>query len=359
LPLLLVLLPCAAALLLADRTRWGSQLGAPLLVLLLSLALGATGVIQGPVDVPWIEGPLTALAVAVLLLPLDLRRLLPQARSLLGPFAAAVGLVCGAAMVCGVVMAAPLGPQHAAMAGALAAGYTGGTVNLISVASTLSLQAPPLALVLAADNVIGIGWFLISLLAGRGPVGKAAAAEAEPGSEAPQRSRRITAITLLIGVAVLVVAAVLERLLAPQACPSLLTVTTVALLFAQTPVVAAQRLDQELGLLLLLPFFSLVGLQSPWRALFPGGAWILLLAAAIVTVQAIGLWILSRTRRIGLAKALVASQAAIGGPATSVALATALGRRELLLPAVALGLLGYLIGTYLGLAVAKVVALLG
>ena len=64
----LVLLPCAAALLLAHRTRWGGQLGAPLLVLLLSLALAATGLIPGPVDWPWISGPLTALAVAVLLL---------------------------------------------------------------------------------------------------------------------------------------------------------------------------------------------------------------------------------------------------------------------------------------------------
>jgi uncharacterized membrane protein len=38
--------------------------------------------------------------------------------------------------------------------------------------------------------------------------------------------------------------------------------------------------------------------------------------------------------------------------------AAALGRRELILPAMALGMLGYLIGSYLGLAVAKVVSLL-
>jgi hypothetical protein len=141
----LVLLLCAAALLLAHRSRWGSRLGAPLLVLLLSLAVGATEVIQGPVELPWISGPLTALAVAVLLLPLDVRRLLPQARSLLVPFAAAIGLVCGAAIVCGGALARHLGPQHAALAGVLAAGYTGGTVNLIAVGSTLSLRPAPMA----------------------------------------------------------------------------------------------------------------------------------------------------------------------------------------------------------------------
>lgn len=57
-------------------------------------------------------------------------------------------------------------------------------------------------------------------------------------------------------------------------------------------------------------------------------------------------------------KLLVASQAVIGGPATAIAVAAALGRRELIPPALALGMLGYLIGSYLGLGVEKAVGLL-
>lgn len=45
----------------------------------------------------------------------------------------------------------------------------------------------------------------------------------------------------------------------------------------------------------------------------------------------------------------MASQAAIGGPSTALALATSLNRPALAMPGVAIGLLGYLIGTYLGL----------
>ena len=48
----------------------------------------------------------------------------------------------------------------------------------------------------------------------------------------------------------------------------------------------------------------------------------------------------------------MASQASIGGPSTALALATAIGRAELAVPSVAIGLLGYLLGTYLGLGVA-------
>lgn len=193
---------------------------------------------------------------------------------------------------------------------------------------------------------------------GRCLVGEAAAADPEPILESPQRRRRSTAVTLLIGLAVLAMAAALQRVISSLALPSLLTVTTVALLVAQAPVVAAQGIDQELGMLLLLPLFSLVGLQCSWRELFPGGAWLLLLALAIVAVQAIGLLILSRHRRIGLPKVLVASQAVIGGPTTALAVAAALGRQELILPAMALGMLGYLFGSYLGLGVEKAVTLL-
>lgn len=354
----LLLLPCAAGLFLARSTRWGSQLGAPLLVLLLSLALAATGLIQSPMDLPWISGSLTALAVAVLLLPLQLKRLLPEAHSLLWPFGTAIGLVCVASIVSGTALAVPMGPQHAAVSGVLAAGYSGGTVNLVAVAGALSLPPEQMTLVMAADTLVGIGWFLISLLVGRALIGQPADTESEKAVKPQQRRLRSTTITLLIGVAVLLVAAAVQRLLAPLALPYLLIVTTVALIAAQTPVVAAQCLDQEVGMLLLLPFFSKVGLESSWRALFPAGGWVLLQALVIVAIQALGLLILNRQGRIALPKVLVVSQAVVGGPTIAAALAAALGRQELIVPAVALGMLGYLIGSYLGLTVERVVMLL-
>ena len=46
-----------------------------------------------------------------------------------------------------------------------------------------------------------------------------------------------------------------------------------------------------------------------------------------------------------LAECLVASQAAVGGPSTALALAGSLERPNLVLPLVALGLLGYLLST--------------
>jgi len=75
---------------------------------------------------------------------------------------------------------------------------------------------------------------------------------------------------------------------------------------------------------------------------------------AFITVAVHGLIIFGCGRLVGLdLKTLaVASQAAVGGPASAMALATARGYTDRLLPGVAVGLVGYAAGNYLGLAVA-------
>ena len=362
LDLLLVLLLITSALALARCTRRGGQLGAPILVLLLSMAVAGTGFVPGAIARQWISGPVTALAIAVLILPLDLRRLLPQGRALFKPFALAIVLVCAAAVFFGWLLAKPLGLNNAAIAGVLAAGFTGGTVNQVAVAESLALAPPLFALVLAADNLTGIIWFLICLAAGLGIAADTAAPHAselekpQPVLQCDQFKARLR--SLFVGLGVVILAFICQRLLLPLQLPLLLVVTSLAVLIAQIPTKAVPQDDPELGLLLMLPFFSMVGLSTPWRKLLPAGIWLLLLSIAIVAIQGFVLWLLARRRRDSLEGALVASMAAIGGPSTAVAIALGLGRRDLLLPGTALGMIGYLVGSYLGLGVAQTVSLL-
>ena len=107
---------------------------------------------------------------------------------------------------------------------------------------------------------------------------------------------------------------------------------------------------------MIQPFFTVMGLSSPVAGLMGEGLPVLLYAALIVSLQAVAVLVLRRWRGWGMAETLVASQASIGGPSTALALATAIGRAELALPAVAIGLLGYLLGTYLGLVAAWLLA---
>ena len=111
------------------------------------------------------------------------------------------------------------------------------------------------------------------------------------------------------------------------------------------------KLATGVGLLLIQPFFAVIGLSSSLGALLGDGLPVLYYAGVVVLVQAIVVLQACRWFRWPVAECLVASQAAVGGPSTALALAGSLGRPNLVLPSVAIGLLGYLLGTYLGLVV--------
>ena len=66
----------------------------------------------------------------------------------------------------------------------------------------------------------------------------------------------------------------------------------------------------------------------------------------------LGAWLL----RFDVETTTVASQAAVGGPSTALAVALARKRYDLALPGVVVGLLGYAAGNYAGIAVARLVA---
>lgn len=358
LSLLLILLITALGWWLAQRTAPGRQLGTTMLVLLLGLLVSNLSGVKPQADAAaWVNGPLTSLAIALLLLAVDLRRLWPDARKLLAPFLTAVVCTLLAALLAGWLLQPLLGSGLGMLAGMFTATFTGGSLNFVSVARTLQPPEALLAVATTADYVAFAAWFAVSLALARGRGGGPAAAPAacaerwlEPEGGWWQG--------LLWGIALLLLAngltAQLQRLW--PALPSILVLTTLTLLAAQLPGAQSRRGCYGLGLLLIQPFFTVMGLSSPVGPLLGEGLPVLLYAALIVALQGLALLMLRRWRGWGLGETLVASQASIGGPSTALALATAIGRAELALPAVAIGLFGYLLGTYLGLVAA---ALLG
>ena len=348
--LLLVLALTALGWLLARRTAWGRQLGMTMVVLLLGLLVSNLAGVQLQAEAAsWVNGPLASLAIGLLLLAVDLRRLWPQARQLLGPFlVAALSTVLGV-LLGGWLLHPLLGEDWDVLAGMYTATFTGGSLNFVSVARTLNPPETLLTMATAADYVVFAVWFAISTWLGlRADAAPEATWANEAPSDQPERSWWLAG---LWGLAVLALSQGLTGLL--QGVPSILVLTTVALLVAQLPAPASRRGCYGLGLLLIQPFFTVMGLSSPVAGLLGEGLPVLLYAAVVVLVQAaLLLLIFRRWLRWPMAETLVASQASIGGPSTALALATAIGRAELAVPSVAIGLLGYLLGTYLGLGVA-------
>ena len=172
LSLALVGLLTAAGFALANRTAIGRQLGPTILVLLLGLL--ATNLLGWRLDATaegLINGPLTSLAIAELLLAVELRRVLPLAGRLLLPFLVSVVAVLLAVVGAGLLLAGWLGDQLAPLAGVYTATFTGGSLNFVAVARTMALPPQQVLVATAADHVVFSLWFVLSLALGRGRQG--------------------------------------------------------------------------------------------------------------------------------------------------------------------------------------------
>ena len=346
---------------LAQVNSLARKFGSTMVILILGLLLAnVTSWTPEPSAVSWVNGPLTSYAIAELLLAVELRSVLPDARRLLLPFITAVAGTLAAVLLVGLLLSGWLGQSWISLAGLFGATFTGGSLNFVSVARSLEIPPSLLLIATAADHVAFTAWFVVSLLIGRGgrqqrPI---EASEANSSASTPINafalpSFQAVMIGLLWGGGVLLISEGLGGflILLGVDVPPILVLTTVALIAAQLPRSDSRSACYGLGLVLIQPFFAVIGLSSSLGDLFGDGLPVLLYAGLVVLVQAIVVLQARRWFRWPLAESLVASQAAVGGPSTALALAGSLERPNLVLPSVAMGLLGYLLGTYVGLAV--------
>ena len=360
---------------LARVNRYAKKLGATMAIIVLGLLIANLSGWKPEAGVSgWVNGPLTSLAIVELLLAVELRRVLPDARRLLAPFLVSVLATVSAVLVGGWLLAPWLGADASALAALYTATFTGGTLNFVSVGRSLAIPDDLFALATAADYVVFTGWFLLSLVIGRdrhagtltSTSSDAQTADAQMASpataDAPSASGiahqpRSWASGLLWGVAVMLVTELVLILLRGLAwdVPAIIVLTTVALLMAQLPSGGSRIACYDMGLVLIQPFFAVIGLSTTVGGLFGLGLPVLVYAFLVVAIQALAVLYVRRQQRWALVDTLVASQAAVGGPSTALALASSLGRSSLVLPSVAVGLLGMMIGTYLGLAVEALV----
>lgn len=364
----------ALAFWLDHRVPALSRVGASLLVIIFGAILSNTGIVPHASPVyRGIEGPVTSLAIVYLLIGVALADLRDAGPMMLALFlVAAIGTALGA-LVGAAMFAGGLGDLTWKLAGAFTGTYTGGSVNFAAVGRGLGLPASTFAAASAADNVTTALWMAVTLTAPLWLLGRPKRAildaAGDPRSLSPQGSDRehdthpfwgripISLLDLVllaaIGMAVLIASRLLGRWIA--AIPEILWLTTIALALAQLPAVRRIQGAQQLGNLGLHLFFAVIGIRSLLGAMVRVGPEVFLYTLVVVGIHGIFLFIVGRLLKGSLPMIAVVSQAAIGGPSTAMAVAISRRWPMLALPGVAVGLLGYAIGNYLGFAVAYIV----
>ena len=371
---LLILTVLSASVVLSEwlvRKTFLRHLGTALVVIIVVAVWANLGLIpsasQGSVVYDGIFTYLAPLSIFYLLLDVNLASIRRAGAPmlllfLLGSLATAVGVVTGMYVIDGPTQ---FGAFYPAICGMFTGTYTGGSVNYNAIAIHYGMMREGIlyAGMTAVDNIITAVWMVVTLAvpllfrrAGNTREVRVATVEGVERSEETVSVLSL-GILLAIGFGGLYAAEELTGVFGGWgwSVPSILILTTLALVLAQVPALHRLAGGQVLGLFFVYLFLAVIGAYCELAALGQIGdlAWKLLVMVVItVTVHGLIVFGAARLLRLDMDTAAVASQANIGGSSSALALAKSLDRMDLYLPGILVGALGTGLGTYLGFLVA-------
>ena len=287
-------------------------------------------------------------------------------------------LIGSAATIAGVLIGYyVLSPQHHninhanAVAGMYTGTYTGGSANLNAVALEYGVnkEGTLFAAINAADNIISTIWMILTLVLPSIfqryiPRKRKIALQFEKLSDEELKNQLLKpasnirlydiALLLALGLGAMFVSTMVASYI--KGLPSILVLTTFALLLAQLPFVQNLQGSKIIGFLLILLFLAVVGAFCDVSALLKSGnaaGTLLLWVTLIVFVHGILIFLIGGILKQDWDIISIASNANIGGATTAPVCANSIGRPDLQLPGLLAGSVGNAIGTYLGIIVAE------
>ncbi len=357
------------------------HLGSALLVILLTAVVANLGIIPSVSDgspvYDAIFGQVAPLAIFWLLLKVDLSSIRRAGGPMLAMFAlGALGTMLGVYLGMRLTGGGKeFGDLAAPLAGMYTGTYIGGSVNFNAVALSYGVAREGVIYAGAAvvDNAATTVWmaatvvlprFLAPLWRARYGLPRPGEGEAEHATETVGETVNATDLALLLalGAGTVWVSDALATWSAAAfglPIPSILILTTLALLLAQSSLIRRIRGAYLAGWFAVMYFLAVIGALCDVHALAGAGhlgVHLLILVVTAIVVHGAVTFGGAALLKVDPEVAAVASQANIGGGPSAIALARSLERPDLVLPGVLVGTLGYAAGTYLGFLMA---ALLG
>lgn len=288
-------------------------------------------------------------------------------------------LIGSATTIAGVIIGYEiLLPQHHgihlsyAVAGMYTGTYIGGSANLNAVAVEYGVNKDGtlFAAINAADNIITAIWMMMTLILPSifqryFPRKRTIATQLEKLSDEELRTRMLKpannihladiTILLALGFGTMFIAEQVTSYF--KAVPSILVLTTLALIFAQLPFVQRLQGTKIIGFGMVMLFLAVVGAYCDISALISSGsiaAILLLWVVLIVFIHGALIFLIGGFLKQDWDIVSIASNANIGGATSAPVCANSIGRPDLQLPGLLAGTIGNAIGTYLGVFVAEI-----
>ena len=350
-----------------ERTSFGRPLGAALLAIVFTAIIANMGLIPSASNTIFLyEGIFTyvaPLSIFYLMLGVNLKAIKKAGLPMIGLF-----VLGSLATVVGILTAwhlispeGVLGENGPIIAGMLTGTYTGGSVNFNAIALEYDFQKQGAlyAGTIAVDNVVTTVWIVVTLAMPRilkkfwkDKKGTAPKNTEEHGQKDNGMDLNSLMWLLFLGLAAFFISEALSKIL-PE-LPSILTLTTLGVILAQTPFVSKLNGAHTLGLYSVYLFLAVIGAYCEINAVLELktlGLTLFLFTVTVVLIHGITTILLGGLLYRDWSMIAIASQANIGGGPTALALAETFGRKELMLPAILVGTLGNALGTYFGFLV--------
>lgn len=361
-----VLIGLAAFGFWCERFAWGRKYSGVLLLITAAIVLANLRIIPtaAPVyDAVW--DYLVPIAIPLLLFHANLKRVVRESGPTLIAF-----IIGSAAVVAGTIVGVAildLGPNEAELAGIFTGTYIGGGLNFAAVAEATGMQqSSELTAAVAADQVItNLHFLLIILIPGIAWMAKRYPTQHMDNAEVfvlgtdgiPHQVSSLSIPGLLASLAIaFIVAAIGNRLAAAAGYPEygILVITAIALAIATFAPGQVKKLSgyREAGNVMMFIFLGSIAAGADIWELIEITPIMFVYASIIIIVHMVILFGAGLLLKLDLAELAMASAVCIGGPSSAPALASAKGWRDLLIPGILCGSLGYGVGSFIGVRVA-------
>lgn len=309
----------------------------------------------------------TPMAIPLLLFNANIIKIIKESGRLIVIYLiGAVGIVLGAIISFFLVN---IGPEAYKVAGVFIATLVGGSVNFVAASETLDFSTSSLFTTTMAVDNFGIQFYLIFLF--YLPFIKVLQkyypefsennnAAIKEKTDKDENKADIASITYAITIAAIVtvlgtlIAGLLQDLFNTSANLNLLVITILMAILASSFPSILQKLENvafNMGMSMLYIFLAVVGAASNLKDVFLAGPSILIFATLTLIIQFIFMMIFGKIFKFSLKEIAIASCANVSGPTLAAPMAATFGLKQMVTPAVLVGILGYVIGTLLGVSV--------
>lgn len=374
---LLAIMAITVALgLFLQRFKGFSMLGPALIVIIISIVLANLKVVPFSADVYGVVAQYAIpLSIAMMLLSVDLKAMLKLSRKPIIAMLLAALSVSVVTVIAGIIFA-PMIEEGWKIAGMFVGTYTGGSSNLTAIGYGLDALPTTFAAANAADYVVGlptlIAMFAFPSIAAKskwfrrvwpyslkGEALEGKQGEAEDDAFLQDKKWGITDIAWSFALAfgITALASYLAGF-APESFQSaarILLITTIAIIIAQFGPVKKIKGNMDLGLFVALFFLSTIGYMVNIK-LFVGSTLAIALFCFVVILCSLAMHaLLCRLFKIEYQYVVIGIIASIADGSTSALVAASAGWKNLVSLAVVLGVIGMVLGNYLGIGVAYLI----